>query len=71
MVRAAGVQPVSTIEEGAESTLRLAVAPELAGVTGRYFNGTREARADAQAYDRDARRRLWELSERFTALPAA
>ena len=34
-------------------------------MTGAYFNGTREARADAQAYDADARRRLRELSERL------
>ena len=38
--------------------------PELDGVSGRFFNGTRETRADAQAYDADARRRLWEESER-------
>jgi hypothetical protein len=36
-------------------------------VNGRYFNGRREARADGQAYDADARRRLRELSERLTA----
>jgi hypothetical protein len=31
-----------------------------------YFNGQRESRADAQAYDPDARRRLWELSEELS-----
>jgi hypothetical protein len=31
-------------------------------VSGRYFNGLREARADSQAYDGEARRRLRELS---------
>ena len=39
--------------------VRLAVSPELEGVTGRYFDGTREARANRQAYDAGARRRLW------------
>jgi NAD(P)-dependent dehydrogenase (short-subunit alcohol dehydrogenase family) len=57
---------VSTLEEGVEATLRLIRDPELEGVTGRYFSGTREARADEQAYDEDARRRLRELSERLT-----
>jgi NAD(P)-dependent dehydrogenase (short-subunit alcohol dehydrogenase family) len=57
--------PISTLEEGVEATARLVTAPA-AEVTGRYFNGTREARADAQAYDADARRTLRELSERLT-----
>jgi NAD(P)-dependent dehydrogenase (short-subunit alcohol dehydrogenase family) len=54
---------MSTVEEGAEATVRLAASPELAGVTGRYFDGKREARADRQAYDERARNRLWALSE--------
>ena len=33
------------------------------GVTGRYFDGKREARANRQAYDERARDRLWALSE--------
>jgi NAD(P)-dependent dehydrogenase (short-subunit alcohol dehydrogenase family) len=63
MVRTAGGQPMSTIEEGAEATLRLITAPELDAVTGRYFNGTRESRADDQAYEPGARRRLREATE--------
>ena len=66
MVRAAGVTPVSSLEEGLEATARLVADPALEQVTGRYFNGTRERRADPQAYDAAARRRLWELSERLT-----
>jgi NAD(P)-dependent dehydrogenase (short-subunit alcohol dehydrogenase family) len=54
---------MSTVEEGTEAVVRLAVSPELEGVTGRYFDGTREARADGQAYDKEARQTLWELSE--------
>ena len=53
----------SSVQEGAEATVRLAVAPELEEVTGRYFDGTREAHADRQAYDEEARKRLWALSE--------
>jgi NAD(P)-dependent dehydrogenase (short-subunit alcohol dehydrogenase family) len=69
MVLHARASPVSTLEQGVEATLRLVADPELDGVTGRYFNGTREARAEAQAYDPDARRRLRELSARLTDLP--
>ncbi len=55
----------STVQEGAGATVRLAVSPELEGVTGRYFDGQREARANRQAYDTEARKRLWVLSERL------
>jgi NAD(P)-dependent dehydrogenase (short-subunit alcohol dehydrogenase family) len=58
--------PISTLEEGIEATERLVTAPA-EEVTGRYFNGLREARAHGQAYDTEARRRLRELSERLTA----
>jgi len=33
-----------------------------AGITGRYLDGRREARANSQAYDREARRRLRSIS---------
>ena len=65
MVAAAGTTPVSTLEQGLEATWRLVADPALDGVTGTYFNGMRQARADEQAYDADARRRLRELAERL------
>ena len=70
MVRRAGVTPISTVEEGAEAILNLAVGPALAG-SGLYFNGLREARADRQAYDADTRSRLRALSLELTGLRAA
>lgn len=68
MVRRAGVTPISTVEEGAEAILNLAASPALEGRTGLYFNGMREARAHSQAYDAEARRRLWRLSLELTGL---
>jgi NAD(P)-dependent dehydrogenase (short-subunit alcohol dehydrogenase family) len=59
--------PASTIEDGVEAIGRLAVGEDLEGVTGRYYNVLREAEANEQAYDADARRRLRELSEELTA----
>src|SRR3954468_16155327 len=59
---------VDSLEAGVAATVRLIADPELDGVTGRYFNRTSEARADPQAYDAAARRRLWELTERLTGL---
>ena len=70
MVLAARGSAVGTLEEGTEATMRLIADPELDGVSGRYFNGTREDAAEGQAYDEVARRRLWELSERLTGLSA-
>ena len=60
--------PMSTVADGVAATLRLVSAPELAGVTGRYFDRTSDRRAAAQAYDLDARARLRELSEKLTGL---
>jgi NAD(P)-dependent dehydrogenase (short-subunit alcohol dehydrogenase family) len=67
MVVDIGIEPRSEIDEGARATERLIADPELAGVTGRYFNGLREGRVDPQAHDPEARERLWELSERLVA----
>jgi NAD(P)-dependent dehydrogenase (short-subunit alcohol dehydrogenase family) len=70
MVRRAGVTPLSTVEEGAEAILNLAASPALEGRTGLYFNGLREARAQAQAYDAEAHRRLRTISLELTGLSA-
>jgi NAD(P)-dependent dehydrogenase (short-subunit alcohol dehydrogenase family) len=55
----------SSVEEGVEAVLRLVTDPGLDGVSGRFFDGTRESAAHGQAYDANARRRLWEQSERL------
>jgi NAD(P)-dependent dehydrogenase (short-subunit alcohol dehydrogenase family) len=61
-----GFQPLSTVEEGAEATMQLAVSPTLAGRSGLYFNGLNEASANAQAYDAAARAQLRALSLELT-----
>jgi NAD(P)-dependent dehydrogenase (short-subunit alcohol dehydrogenase family) len=68
MVRRAGVSPMSKVEDGAEAILQLAVSPKLEGRSGLYFNVLNEARANAQAYDAEARRRLRALSLELTGL---
>lgn len=51
-------------EKGAAPVVRLAAAPELHGVSGRYFDRFREATpSEAARNDADARR-LWEISEK-------
>jgi NAD(P)-dependent dehydrogenase (short-subunit alcohol dehydrogenase family) len=59
---------VDSLEQGVEATLRLVIDPALDGLSGVYFDGLREATADPQAYDPDARARLWQLSEQLSAL---
>ncbi len=71
MVRDAGISPVSTVEEGADAILNLAVSPDLEGRTGLYFDRKRQSRADPQAYDEAARAKLRALSFQWTRLGAA
>ena len=71
MVVAAGATPISTLEQGVRATMRLVADPGHEDVTGRYFDGEREARAHPQAYDESARGRLRLLSERLVGLGAA
>jgi NAD(P)-dependent dehydrogenase (short-subunit alcohol dehydrogenase family) len=68
MVTDARINPVTPLESGIEATTRLAIDPAVDDLTGRFFDGTREARADPQAYDDKARRRLRELSDQLTGL---
>lgn len=58
----------STVEEGLEAVRHVAIAPELDGRSGLYFDGLNEAVAHEQAYDVEARRRLWRLSEQWAEL---
>ena len=57
---------MSTVEEGADAILYVATSPDLDGKTGLYFDGKEPARANAQADDDSARRRLRELSLKLT-----
>ena len=65
MVEEAGVPARSTVAEGADAVMQLIDRPVESGA---YFNGTRRARANAQAYDAAARRQLRELSRRLTGV---
>jgi NAD(P)-dependent dehydrogenase (short-subunit alcohol dehydrogenase family) len=68
MVLGPGGTPQSSVEEGVEATMRLIVDPSFDEVTGSFFNGTRDWRPDPQADDPEARRRLWEESERLAGI---
>jgi len=68
MVRQSGNTPISTIEEGAEAILNLAVSENLDDNSGEFYNGLRPSRANAQAYNDRARERLRVLSMHLTGL---
>jgi NAD(P)-dependent dehydrogenase (short-subunit alcohol dehydrogenase family) len=71
MVRAGGVTPMSTVEQGGEAILHLIAGDDVASSSGLFFNGMNEMKANPQAYDADARQRLRALSFELTGLPPA
>jgi NAD(P)-dependent dehydrogenase (short-subunit alcohol dehydrogenase family) len=71
MVRAGGITPISTVEQGGEAILHLVTGDDMAAKSGLFFNGMNEAKANPQAYDAAARRRLRALSLELTGLQAA
>jgi NAD(P)-dependent dehydrogenase (short-subunit alcohol dehydrogenase family) len=70
MVRAGGITPVSTVEEGGAAILHLVQGDDVAGQSGLFFNGLRQAQANPQAYDEEARARLRKLSLELTGIRA-
>jgi len=57
-----------TPAQGADTAVWLASAPELQGVTGRYFYSRKELEPAAHARDADAAERLFETSARLVGL---
>jgi NAD(P)-dependent dehydrogenase (short-subunit alcohol dehydrogenase family) len=57
-----------TEEEGARTIVTCAAAPELAGVSGRYYEREREVEPSGAARDDALAARLWDESERLTGL---
>ncbi len=55
-------------EDGARTPLLVATAPELAGVSGRYFRDGRAMDSSRASRDTTAQERLWEISETLTGV---
>lgn len=62
---------IRTPEKGAETLVHLAAAPELEGVSGKYFFDRREKRTNAAARRDEDASRLWEVSAQMTGLAAS
>jgi NAD(P)-dependent dehydrogenase (short-subunit alcohol dehydrogenase family) len=57
-------------EKGAQTVIYLASSPEVEGASGWYYVDCHPVTPSAEARDDATARRLWEVSERLTGLPA-
>jgi len=57
-----------TPEEGAKISVYLATSSEIKGVTGKYYHKMKERDPNKLAFDKEAQKRLWELSLKLTNL---
>ncbi|MCH2170361.1 SDR family oxidoreductase [Myxococcota bacterium] len=55
-------------EKGARTSLHVTLSPELDGVTGHYFAGSRERNSSKRSHDRDLASALWRDSERMVGI---
>lgn len=67
MVLAGGGRPLDSLQRGVAATTRLAVDPELEGVTGVFHDREHLASPHPWAADPHVQERLWRLSEQLTA----
>jgi NAD(P)-dependent dehydrogenase (short-subunit alcohol dehydrogenase family) len=58
-------------EKGGDNLARLVMAPELDGLTGRYFNMKKECRPSSLALDPALAAKLWEVSAKLTGMGRA
>lgn len=57
-----------TPEEGAQTSIWLARSPEVAGVSGRYFDNRRPVRSSVLSYDRGVQERFWRMAEELAGI---
>ena len=55
-------------EKGAETAVWLASSPDMEGVTGKFFARKRATRSSKRSYDKNAAKRLWQMSVMMTGL---
>lgn len=57
-------------DQGAQTVIYLATAPEVEGISGKYFVNKRAVPSAEVSYDRDTAQRLWQVSAEMTGLPS-
>ena len=67
MVLTEGGRPVDSLRRGVAATARLAVDPDLEGVTGIFYDREHQASPHPWAADPAIQERLWQLSQQLTA----
>lgn len=60
-----------TPEKGAATSIYLASANAVEGITGKYFSNCREKRTSRVSYDVSVGQRLWQLSETMTGISSS
>ena len=61
---------ILSVEKGARTTLYVATSPEVEGVTGKYFDNSKEKKSSSASYNEAIRLRLWEVSNQLAPLTA-
>lgn len=59
---------LTSVEQGALTTLYLATSPEVEGVSGKYFTNRKERKSSNLSYNEAARLHLWQVSEELTRI---
>jgi NAD(P)-dependent dehydrogenase (short-subunit alcohol dehydrogenase family) len=54
--------------QGAQTSIYLATSPEVEGVSGKYFANQHPLKSSPESYDRQAARRLWDISLQMVGL---
>lgn len=57
-----------TAQSGAQTSIRLAVDPELEKVSGKYFSDCTEARSSRASKNEETAAWLWKISEEWTGM---
>ncbi len=57
-----------SVEEGARMSVYLAESDDVSNITGEYFRDMRVSSPAEVAYDREVRKKLWEISEKLTSV---
>ena len=57
--------------EGAKTSLYVATAPEIKGVSGRYYANQKEVRSSRASHDEEAAKSLWDVSVKLTGLESS
>lgn len=55
-------------QRGAETLVHLASSPDVAGISGKYWNAKKQKRSNDISYDREQQKQLWDFSAEVTGV---